>query len=299
MTTQRLTPAVGQQAGAIVKASNTHQHSSFQGVTRPQWLPTAAQRWARHGATEGPLAGLTVGPLKGKIPLKDAVPNGHNSFTNDLEQVATWWQVYPSANIGARPPAGVVVIDIDVKSGGPAYWKQLCGGRIVPETLTVLTGSGGWHLWFTLPYQREVRRNLGANDSGIDLKTNKGYLVMPPSVHPITGGMYLVHQWAELAPLPQWLLPEVFKPLPRRVTPACRVKWKENRSNGDGLVNAVASAVEGTRNDLLHWAACQNVKNGGGLEEELIQAATRAGLPEQEARRTVASAKNTVAKEVA
>ncbi|MCS4489426.1 bifunctional DNA primase/polymerase [Corynebacterium sp. ES2775-CONJ] len=285
------TPTVGTYAGAIKSYPNT---TMFGQVERSQWPKVGALRWAR--------AGLEVGPLDGKRPLTQAVPNGFKSFTSDPKKVANWWAAHPTANIGARPPADVIVIDIDVKNGGIQYWKDLCAGRHVPETLAISTGSGGWHLWFTLPYLRDLRGQLGATTSGIDLKTHAGYLVMPPSIHPTTGGMYHIHHWHPLAALPElptWLRPHVFKPLkPTHTSPARRGVYKGDKSH-KGLVGVVAKAVEGNRNKALYWAARKALEDGHSIEDELINAAMGVGLSELEARRTVTSAQRAVAKEVA
>ncbi|TWV42574.1 hypothetical protein FRZ03_19860, partial [Streptomyces misionensis] len=52
------------------------------------------------------------------------------------------------------------------------------------------------------------------------------------------------------------------------------------------------TAPEGQRNTRLFWAACRACENGIGpdLAAPLIEAARRTGLPEHEARATIASA---------
>ena len=54
----------------------------------------------------------------------------------------------------------------------------------------------------------------------------------------------------------------------------------------------VAALREGNRNDGLFWAACRMHEADSTNEdlEQLVAAAVTAGLPEDEARRTVASA---------
>ncbi|WP_211362601.1 primase alpha helix C-terminal domain-containing protein, partial [Streptomyces chryseus] len=58
------------------------------------------------------------------------------------------------------------------------------------------------------------------------------------------------------------------------------------------LVQFVRAAHEGQRNTRLFWAACRAYENGIGdsLADALTTAAVAAGLPEREARATIASA---------
>ena len=71
-------------------------------------------------------------------------------------------------------------------------------------------GDGGHHLWFLHPGGRLSAVRL---DGGVDLKTHRGYMLLPPSRHPATGQPY---RWAEpiLAPA---ALPAAWR---RLLTPA-------------------------------------------------------------------------------
>lgn len=246
--------------------------------TRPElWLPTAAHRYAR--------LGFKVGPLNGKVPL---TPNGFKDFTTDLGQVLAWWSRWPGANIGATPPKGMVVLDIDPRNGGWDTWQRLNHGHHVPDTLMMLTGSHGLHYWFTLPHAGALRGTAG---EGVDIKTHTGYLVMPPSVHPTTGWHYLIAHWCTPVVLPTWLRAHVYKPVPKPVQ-ARRVGPGE--TPGAGLVATVEQAGEGQRNNVLHWAACRALEDGLNLTAELTTAAQGIGLSDGEIQRTLSSAANSV-----
>lgn len=224
--------------------------------------------------------GFKVGPLNGKIPLTE---HGHKDFTNSIGQVDLWWARWPQANIGARVFAGHAVIDIDPRNGGDVTWRKLTAGRELPTTLITRTGSGGRHLWFKLPYQREVRGTAG---EGIDIKTDRGYLVMPGSYHPGTGGLYVCEQWASPAVLPAWLEKYVYKPVlkPVEYTP------KSGKKSGNGLVKKVASAPQGERRNVFFWAACRNYEEDLNIEEDLREAARAIALPESEIEKTLLGA---------
>lgn len=232
--------------------------------------------------------GFKVGPLNGKIPLTE---HGHKDFSSNMDQVNSWWSKWPNANIGARVFAGHVVVDIDPRNGGDATWKELNHGRELPDTLTTRTGSGGLHLWYRLPHADMIKGSAGP---GIDLKTEAGYLVMPGSYHPTTGGLYVCEKWATPAPLPRWLHRHVYKPKPQPVT----ILPSKSGKTGTGLVKTVAEAQPGQRNQVLFWAACRNFEENLNITPELEEAARSIGLDDAEIQRTLRSAEQSV-KEVA
>ena len=281
----KMPPALGTQPGDIIKWGDIDHSTRYHGLYPAQFRAAAAEWYAERG--------LEVGPLNGKVPVKRYVPHGFKDFTADVDTVREWWRKLPGANIGLRPPAGYVVIDVDVRDGAPGArtWRELTAGRAVPGTLTMVSGSGGWHFWFRLPHEGKLRKNLMHLTSGIDVKHHGGYLVAAPSVHPDTGGLYQLYTWMEpeeIPHLPAWLICHVYAP---EVKSQPRRKFAD--ANPDkriaGLVRTVEDAPPGSRNNTLIWAACRNAEHGLGIDEELVAAAMRAGLPEREARVTVAS----------
>jgi len=132
--------------------------------------------------------------------------------TVDAAQVSAWWQRWPNANIavvcGAR--SGFFVLDIDPKNRGDRSILDLQQkyGRL-PDTVTVHTGSGGWHFYYK--HVPGIPNRVEELAEGVDTRADdKGYVVAPPSVHP-NGTAY---QWAqgrapheiEVAEAPEWLL---------------------------------------------------------------------------------------------
>jgi hypothetical protein len=172
-------------------------------------------------------AGYQVFPLRGKLPggncpaceprspkyqphqaddCDHELCHGLYAATSDAARVARWWSRWPQANIGGRVPPSLVVLDIDPRHGGAARLAQLEAEHgSLPPTRTSLSGrgDGGQHRWFLHPGGTPSAARLGA---GLDLKTHRGYVVLPPSRHPATGQPY---QWAEPtlepAPVPGWL----------------------------------------------------------------------------------------------
>ncbi len=154
-------------------------------------------------AVELAVRGWPVLPLRGKVP---AIPGGRGVLdaSSDVDQVRSWWSGrYAGANIGARVPASLVVLDVDPRNGGAETLDQLVAEHgPLPATLTVWSGrgDGGRHLYYRRPFTRLTTKAL----PGVDLKTGAGYVVVPPSLHPATRQPY---RWAvrEPAAMPRWL----------------------------------------------------------------------------------------------
>src|SRR5687768_13148990 len=126
--------------------------------------------------------GWRVHPLAGKAPR---LSNGVNGATTDPDTIRAWWTRWPDANMGARVPAGIVVVDVDDVAALEAV--EATHGPI-PPTLTVWSGrgDGARHLYLRRPPGQLVGKLAG----GIDIKRDNAYMVMPPSRHPDTGATY-------------------------------------------------------------------------------------------------------------
>ena len=112
---------------------------------------------------------------------------------------------------------GLFVVDVDMKDGkdGGATLAALAAGRVLPETKTVLTPTGGAHLYWKLPPGVYVP-NRQALGPGLDVRGEGGYVVGPGSHHK-NGGTY-EDAGGELADAPAWLLDLVTRP--RTSTPS-------------------------------------------------------------------------------
>ncbi len=115
-----------------------------------------------------------------------ATTHGFRDATTDPDRIRRWWAGHPHDSIGvACGPAGLVVIDIDVAKGGLASWQRLKAAHgIDDETLTSLTGGGGWHLLYRVPERFRGRNSAGKLGPGVDVRANGGYIIVPPSGHP-------------------------------------------------------------------------------------------------------------------
>ncbi len=125
--------------------------------------------------------------------------------TMDASVITGWFKRERNLNIGvvAGVESGLVILDVDPKNGGDESLKEFD----IPETLQVITGSGGAHYYFKHP-GGDVRNSAGTIADGLDVRGHHGYVVAPPSIHPC-GKEYRFAtdpRAVELAECPAWIL---------------------------------------------------------------------------------------------
>jgi hypothetical protein len=124
------------------------------------------------------------------------------------EQVASWWDRWPDANLAVvtGSASGVAVLDVDPRGGGDealAHLERRWGA--LPRTVETRSGGGGRHVWFATA----ERLPSAVLATGLELKAERSTVIVPPSVH-ASGGRY---EWlpglgpdeVEIAPVPEWL----------------------------------------------------------------------------------------------
>ena len=221
----------------------------------------------------------------------------------DQAQIAAWWRRWPGAGVALRTggAAGLVVLDVDPDHGGDASLEALTrAAGDLPATLAVATGGGGRHFYFSAPgahLSNDAGRVLGP---GLDVRADGGIVIAPPTRH-VSGRRY---QWTDgpLAPLPAWLAGRLRRPVRDVPAPAPAVPELRGGATRYGTAAlaeetlAVARAAEGSRNHTLNRAAfCIGQLVAGGevavddAVDHLLSAAIGVGLPEGEARATIAS----------
>jgi len=184
------------------------------------------------------------------------IPRWQEAATTNPETILTWW-TGPYANhgigIATGPHSGIFVLDIDDKEGNRGY-DTLADLEAehgpLPETLTVITGSGGNHLYFAYPEHQTIRNDAGRRlGSGLDIRGEGGQVVAPGSTHP-NGTAYEFDADTEHltpAPAPQWLLTLLQDPEPS--TPPATVQTAA-QDHTDGPAARYNNRTNWT--DLLH-----------------------------------------------
>lgn len=124
--------------------------------------------------------------------------NGVKDATRDLDQLRTWWQMWPNANwaLACGSESDVVVIDLDPRKGGYDAWDEFESDQTEAEysdTLIALTGGGGRHIYMRYPTNGTVGNRVGWLP-GVDVRSDGGYVILPPATH-ISGGKYAWSNW--------------------------------------------------------------------------------------------------------
>jgi hypothetical protein len=117
--------------------------------------------------------------------------HGHLAATCDPVRLRLMAQHAPCGLVAIRTGAasGLVVVDIDPRSGGDESLGGLVRSGLLPPTARVVTGANGQHLYYRHPGQHIPSRPL-PGWRGVDIKGDGGYVVAPPSTHPRTGRPY-------------------------------------------------------------------------------------------------------------
>ncbi|TDB81480.1 bifunctional DNA primase/polymerase [Micromonospora sp. KC721] len=255
--------------------------------------------------------------------------------TTDPTRIRRAWSTHPYGVGIACGPSGLVVVDLDVPKRPddtpPPEWAGACDGLDVFGTLaarhgtpidnlsgfgpdappaggidvtyTVLTASGGSHLYYQHPDGGPQLRNTTGDRGGlgwkVDTRAHGGYVVAAGST--VNGRPYEVALDCDPAPLPNWLA-SLLAPAPRsadRPAPVALPPDRHGRYVAAAIRNQVAhltAAPEGQRNHALFTSAVAlgQLAAGGALTDTdvyavLEPAALSTGLRPGEVARTIAS----------
>jgi hypothetical protein len=228
--------------------------------------------------------------------------HGFHAATLDPDRLVEMLRLHPRGLLAIRTGAASGTVVIDVDPPGIGTMRMLVSEGVLPRTLAAVTGRGGYHLAYDHPGGK-IMSGAGKGGPGVDVKADGGYVVAPPSVHPVTRRPYrwLGSPGDELTPLPGFWAERLREtPRPPRPTQAVSIPARSHGGYAHaalrGELEDVLVAGEGTRNVALHLAAFnlgQLVAAGmlaaDRTEAILCRAGERIGLPTAEARRTVAS----------
>lgn len=157
-------------------------------------------------ALEYAVRGYSIMPLaRDKKPLLSSWKQ-YQTTPADEEQITKWWEKWPDANVGiiTGKISGLSVVDIDTTGGD----KKIVPLSKFPQTLTVATPSGGYHLWYEYNVEINQTSNTFPQFPHVDIRNDGGYIVAPPSKCEYVKnkeqirGMYSVLSNLPIAPFP-------------------------------------------------------------------------------------------------
>jgi hypothetical protein len=243
---------------------------------------TSALKLARQGVCVFPCAA-------DKRPL---TLNGFKDASNEPNIIHAWWTEHPEALIGVPTGDRFVVVDADLQHEDALKWLEDNRPRL-PLTRTHCTRTGGKHFLFK-PHDA-VKCSASKLGPHVDTRGLGGYIIWWPAC-----GLDVLHGGV-LAPVPDWII-EKLRPLqspPQNVVqfPIHIASASPASASLEGIVRTIATANQGERNSVCFWGACrmrelvaQNAIGRDAAIEIVVEAASRAGLPRIEARRTAESA---------
>jgi hypothetical protein len=215
---------------------------------------------------------------------RPATPAGFKDATCDHDVLRELWRCHPGPLVGV--PTGEIsaldILDIDPRHRGDGWFAEH-QHRLLP-TRVHRTRSGGLHLLFQ--HEPGLRCSAGRIAPGVDVRASGGYVIWWPAA-----GIPVLSD-RPLAAWPDWLIVQLSS-APRSATPRITVPDGHAMMR---LVQLVASARPGERNNLTYWAACRagemvasGLLGADAATAVIAEAATRAGLPRAEAERTARS----------
>jgi Bifunctional DNA primase/polymerase, N-terminal len=278
----------------------------------------AALGYARQGVRVLPCREINTAPPGEDNSKAPYTRNGFHDASTNPKQIADWWIQHPDALIGGVVPDDLLVIDLDprkivLSEQTRAAAEEFCfqfGGNVnqrlddlrtcrlqmslenltgepLTDTLQCVSGrgDGGTHYYYKRPPGKFTSTRLPA---GVDLKVGgKGYCILPPSPHPVTGKPYrwITHPIAAMHSTLWQLLIHVPREFHGTTEP--------NEAQLAGILRKVSEEAN-TRNNLVFWGACRLVEYNYPREAftALYQAGISTGLPGWEVRKAIRSAIN-------
>ncbi|WP_208721899.1 MULTISPECIES: bifunctional DNA primase/polymerase [Rhodococcus] len=220
--------------------------------------------------------GWSVFPIvpRGKVPY--AGSHGHRDATTDRAQVEEWTRIHANGNIGIRPAGGMLVVDIDSAALLAPWMNER--GLSLPPTRVVRTNRGSHYY-----YAHSSERPLLATIPGVDLKTSKGFVLAPGSIHK-SGRIYRVWRDRPIAELPREWLEHIQRPEPKPRPPVVTRSGgvSVGTPNGARLVKLLAVKRPGDgRRSYYQWCVGAAYRDYGGspdLVNRLRDMAVQIGL---------------------
>jgi hypothetical protein len=193
----------------------------------------------------------------GKAP---AITRGVKNATRDPVQIEHWWR-RRDFNVGIATGAvsGICVIDIDSPQIVETLIRAACAHGGLPRTVMSRTPRG-YHLYFG--YVPGIRNRIRVPELNIDVRSDGGYVVAPPSRLSVDQRYLWVRSpWTtRVAEMPEWLSARLRNAVPS----PCRASTRPLSIGGPARygrsalkreARQLSQAPVGTRNHALNVSA--------------------------------------------
>lgn len=207
----------------------------------------------------------------GKIPAIGAWPQRATSDERQIE--ALWTEQDPVLNVTRHKPynigistTGLLVLDVDNKGQkrGSDTLAELDVIYGLPQTYTVETPTGGYHLYFKP--KAAVRNSACKIGPGLDVRGDGGYVLGPGST--IDGRAYQALNDLPIAEAPEWLEDMAGKPVEKQ-QPGQVIEFLDTKPALDrakAYLDNAPPAIEGQGGDALTFRVAAKVKDFGVSE---------------------------------
>jgi hypothetical protein len=232
----------------------------------------------------------------GKFKKQPLTPHGHLDATTDPDKIRKW--SWPGIGMPTGQCSGMWVADVDLPAGPTTLATlEFQMSEFLPSTMEQETPTGGTHKFFRCQPGAKIKNSASELGPGLDIRGEGGWAVLAPTRSTCGAAYRWINDLPPAAGI-HWLAEMARKDT--QPAPAPPVQKSSTTPYGAKALESeaarVALASEGTRNDILNRAAFAvwQLVAGGEIDSEeaestLLMAATRAGLSETEARRTLAS----------
>lgn len=226
------------------------EDSLFKNVAAQPFHPEAHAQPFLFSAQQYSSLGLSIIPCagdNGKIACVKWKP--YQDDCAHYKVISEWQKTFPDANIGliTGEVSGLTIVDIDTAK--PEIIRQMIQ-RFGDTPIKVKTPRGGVHLYYRYNEERSV---TGLEGLPVDIRAKGGYVIAPPSIHPVSKSAYLFLEGniQKITKLPTIRV---------EALPKTSVQKEPDILSGD-------TAYEGYRNEALFKALLLRARECSNFEE--------------------------------
>ena len=251
------------------------------------WLPEPNQSSLYETAKRCTSLGISVIPLIAGTKRPAVSWKEYQDRLPTEDELYQWFVTlcYTNLAIVTGKKSGIFVVDCD----SPEAYKRILNKYNLSKIPTVKSPNG-YHLYFKYNDSYNVIKNRSRILENIDVRTNGGYIIVPPSTLK-EGGQY---KWINLdfSSIDQLLPSKLFDEL----TEASKSRKTNSKLELDDLFKKIRTAPQGKRNDTLNEVAftighdfVPNIITEESAKNKLIEIASSIGLESNEINATINS----------